>query len=121
MLSGGILRLPLPQVAVAALPRHVKAGELEALVLELLHREADGGHNLRGCRSLGLQVVDDGRLARVVESNLPDGGGKASAQQLLAQRRQHPRGCQRTQRIRAFDDLLFDRPTDGTVQSRYSR
>jgi len=36
----------LPEIAVAALPRHVEDGDVQVLLLELLDCEAHGRHNL---------------------------------------------------------------------------
>jgi len=70
-----LLVVVLPEVAVAALPRHVEDREGEAVPCKLLHREAHGRHDVAGC---GL------RAAGVGLSHLSAGGQAEQAAPLWA-------------------------------------
>lgn len=59
-----------PQAPVSSLTRHVERCEAQVSILELLDREADGGHHVALLVVLlVLEVVQDGGLSAAIQSD----------------------------------------------------
>lgn len=58
----------LPELAILALARHVKYREVDFIALECFNLEAYGGRHLLLLVLGWFEIVDHGRLARVIQT-----------------------------------------------------
>ena len=75
----GVAVVLRPEVAVAPRAAHIKDSKAAASLAELVHAEADGGHDVCAARALGLEPLDDGAVAerreRGARGAVGDAGG----------------------------------------------